>query len=50
MDIEGRISYASQVPWIFSGTLKENILFNMPFNHDHYQAVLEACALVKVSK
>ena len=34
-----KISYASQVPWIFTGTIKENILFGQPYNQDRYDEV-----------
>ncbi|XP_043261450.1 uncharacterized protein LOC122402590 [Colletes gigas] len=42
-----KISYASQEPWLFSGTVRENILFGQPFNRDRYVAVTKACALTK---
>ena len=49
MDISGTISYASQEPWIFSGTLKENILFGKPFDKIWFDKVIECCSLVKVN-
>lgn len=48
MDTYGTISYASQEPWIFSGTIKENILFGKPFNNIWFDQVVECCSLVKV--
>ena len=27
VEVNGRVSYASQTPWVFSGTIKDNILF-----------------------
>ena len=50
MDICGTVSYASQEPWIFSGTLKENILFGRPFDNIWFDKVIECCSLVKVRK
>lgn len=41
------ISYAPQDPWIFEGTVKENILFGSKFEPSWYAEVLRACALEK---
>ena len=48
IQVKGRIGYASQQPWIFSGTVKENITFGQEFDEDRYNRVIEACALRKV--
>ncbi|CAK7220016.1 hypothetical protein SCUCBS95973_004013 [Sporothrix curviconia] len=40
-------AFVSQTPWVESGTLKDNILFGMPFRESRYQKVLQACALAK---
>ena len=44
----GKLSYASQQPWVFSGTLRQNILFGQPFSSKWYNRVLEACSLDQV--
>ena len=41
----GSIAFIEQIPFIFSGTIRENILFGMVFNYDKYNEVLNACAL-----
>ena len=41
----GTIAYIPQVPWVFSGTLRENILFGHPFDFDKYIRTIRACAL-----
>ena len=46
--VDGKVSYASQEPWVFSGTLRENILFGLPYKAEWYQKVIEACSLDKV--
>ncbi|EDV27211.1 uncharacterized protein TRIADDRAFT_54940 [Trichoplax adhaerens] len=45
--ISGKIAYVSQIPWIFSGTVRENILFGSEFHEEKYLKVIEACALRK---
>ncbi|KAL5474409.1 hypothetical protein EMCRGX_G026352 [Ephydatia muelleri] len=45
VDGKGKIAYAPQDPWLFTGTLRENILFGCPLYVDWYDAVLDACAL-----
>ena len=41
----GRIAYISQTPWVFSGSVRENIVFGRPFNQHLYNQALEACDL-----
>ena len=48
VNIYGTISYASQEAWIFSGTIKENILFGELFDKVWFDIVVECCCLVKV--
>lgn len=39
------IAYVPQIPWVFSGTLRENVLFGLPFNYDKYIRAIRACGL-----
>ena len=43
----GATAYAAQEPWVFSDTLRNNILFGRPFDHHRYETVLEVCDLTK---
>ena len=37
--------YVPQIPWVFSGTIRQNILFGQPYDKDKYSRVIEACCL-----
>ena len=41
------MAYASQEPWIFSGTVRQNILCGLDFDAERYNRVIEVCALQK---
>ncbi|XP_028401399.1 multidrug resistance-associated protein 4-like [Dendronephthya gigantea] len=41
------IAYVSQSAWVFSGTLKENVLFGQTYDREKYHKVIKACALDK---
>ncbi|MBO6244003.1 MAG: ATP-binding cassette domain-containing protein, partial [Clostridia bacterium] len=43
--INGRIGYAAQIPWIQNDTIRNNILFSLPFDEVKYNKVLNLCQL-----
>ncbi|XP_077981991.1 ATP-binding cassette sub-family C member 5-like [Glandiceps talaboti] len=43
--VDGKFALATQQAWILNGTVKDNILFDKPFDSARYQTALEACCL-----
>ena len=44
---EGTVVYVPQTAWIFSGMIRENILFGQPYDESKYARIMEACALTE---
>ncbi|KAF5731220.1 ABC transporter C family member 10-like [Tripterygium wilfordii] len=47
IDVYGKTAYVSQMAWIQTGTIRENILFGSPMDPQRYRETLERCSLVK---
>jgi ATP-binding cassette subfamily C (CFTR/MRP) protein 4 len=43
--VEGTLSYSAQEAWIFSASVRQNILFGQEMDQDKYQKVIGVCAL-----
>ncbi|KAJ6414602.1 hypothetical protein OIU84_003577 [Salix udensis] len=41
----GSVAYVPQVPWIMSGTIRDNILFGKNYDSRRYSDTIQACAL-----
>lgn len=43
--ISGTVSYYCQSPWVFPGTIRQNILFTEEYEKSRYDRVIQVCAL-----
>jgi len=45
VEVRGTVAYCQQIPWIMSGTVRDNILFGLPYEEHRFNAAVDAAAL-----
>jgi len=45
-EVRGSVAYTNQDPWIQNMTLRDNVLFGLPYSADRYDRTVEACGLL----
>lgn len=45
LELSGRVAYVAQTAWIQTGSVKDNILFGLPYDDARYKMAVKACAL-----
>ena len=45
IELNGTLSYANQVPWLFEGSVKSNIIFSEEYDEKRYSEVIKAAGL-----
>ncbi|CZT44803.1 related to multidrug transporter (yeast bile transporter) [Rhynchosporium secalis] len=45
--IPSSVAFVAQIPWIENASIKDNILFGLPYDEYRYEKVIEVCALKK---
>lgn len=46
--VSGKLAYVSQQPWIFSGSVRQNIVFGGVFDKAKYDRIIKVSALKRV--
>lgn len=46
-NLRGSVAYSAQTAWIQNATLRENVLFGLPFDEERYWSVMQACQFKK---
>jgi ABC-type multidrug transport system fused ATPase/permease subunit len=41
------VAYVAQIPWIENASIKDNVLFGLPYDEERYDKTVEVCALKK---
>jgi len=47
MSFIGKMAFVSQTPWVYSGTVRDNIVFGKEFHEQKYNKVIKVCDLEK---
>lgn len=50
ISVRGVVSYASQEPWLFAGSVQQNILFGLPMDKERYRKVINKQNVLILSK
>ncbi|KAI8918708.1 hypothetical protein BC831DRAFT_482842 [Entophlyctis helioformis] len=45
--LDTSVAYVAQTAWLQNATVRDNILFGLPFDEQRYNSVISACALVR---
>ncbi|KAL5499194.1 hypothetical protein ACEPAH_1712 [Sanghuangporus vaninii] len=45
--VNGTCAYVPQTSWLQNASIKDNILFNLPYVEDRYRKTIDACALIE---
>ncbi|KAK0404544.1 hypothetical protein QR680_017501 [Steinernema hermaphroditum] len=47
LELDGKIAYVPQDSWIFSGSIRDNILFGLPYEERRYNETVSVCELLR---
>ena len=44
----GKIFYVPQQPWVFTSSIRQNIIFGNEYNQEKFNKIVEVCSLKQV--
>lgn len=50
INVKGKVYHISQQPWIFTASIRQNILFGMEYDEKKFNKIIDVCSLRKVNK
>lgn len=48
LQVDGSVFYVQQEPWVFSASLRQNIIFGKPYVKEKFNKIIKACCLEQV--
>ncbi|XP_070211573.1 ATP-binding cassette subfamily C member 4-like [Littorina saxatilis] len=48
ISVNGRVAFCAQEPWLFSGSVRDNIVFGDTYDATRYEMVIGACSLTQL--
>ena len=48
VEMNGKVFYVSQEPWIFNASIKQNILFGVPYDETKFKEIVRVACLEQV--
>jgi ABC-type multidrug transport system fused ATPase/permease subunit len=49
INVQGSVFYVPQEPWIFSASIRQNIIFGKPYDPKKFMSIVKACCLDEVT-
>jgi ABC-type multidrug transport system fused ATPase/permease subunit len=49
LEVQGSVFYVPQEPWIFTASVRQNIIFGKPYNKEKFDKIIQVCCLQQVN-
>ena len=48
LEVQGSVFYVPQEPWIFTASIRQNIIFGKPYKKEKFDKIIQVCCLEQV--